>query len=86
MLGDVRPPLRQQEGPGPGGPGGQRPGGGARRDTVSAEYITEASHHGAKGYLVKVATHQDLVKAIRTTHAGEPWAERKVARRPSGSI
>ncbi len=42
------------------------------------EYITEAFHRGAKGYLVKVATHQDLVKAIRTTHAGELWAERKV--------
>ena len=42
------------------------------------EHITEAFQHGAKGYLVKVATHQDLVKAIRTTHAGELWAERKV--------
>ncbi len=27
---------------------------------------------------MKVATHQDLVKAIRATHAGELWAERKV--------
>ncbi len=42
------------------------------------EYITEAFHHGAKGYLVKVATPQDLLKAIRATHAGELWAERKV--------
>ncbi len=42
------------------------------------EDIAEAFHRGAKGYLVKVATHQDLVKAIRTTHAGELWAERKV--------
>ncbi len=42
------------------------------------EYITEAFHRGAKGYLVKVTTHQDLLKAIRTTHAGELWAERKV--------
>jgi len=26
----------------------------------------------------KVATHHELIKAIRTTHAGELWAERKV--------
>jgi len=25
-----------------------------------------------------VATHHELIKAIRTTHAGELWAERKV--------
>ena len=42
------------------------------------EDIAEAFHHGAKGYLVKVATHHELVKAIRTTQAGELWAERKV--------
>ncbi len=42
------------------------------------EYITEAFQRGAKGYLVKVTTHQDLLKAIRATHAGELWAERKV--------
>ncbi len=45
---------------------------------IEDEYITEAFHHGAKGYVVKVTTHQNLVKAIRTTHAGELWAERKV--------
>ncbi len=42
------------------------------------EYITEAFQRGARGYLVKVATPQDLLKAIRATHAGELWAERKV--------
>ena len=30
------------------------------------------------GYLLKTATQADLVKAIRTTHAGELWAQRKV--------
>ena len=45
---------------------------------IEDEYITEAFHQGAKGYLVKVATHHELIKAIRTTHAGELWAERKV--------
>ena len=42
------------------------------------ELITEAMQNGAKGYLLKTATQTDLVKAIRTTHSGELWAERKV--------
>jgi len=42
------------------------------------EFITEALHHGAKGYLLKTLTPADLVKAIRATHAGELWVERKV--------
>ena len=41
-------------------------------------YIAEALQQGAMGYLLKTATHADLVKAIRTTHAGELWAQRKV--------
>jgi RNA polymerase sigma factor (sigma-70 family) len=41
-------------------------------------FIAEALKQGAKGYLLKTATHADLVKAIRTTHAGELWAQRKV--------
>ena len=42
------------------------------------EFITEGLQHGAKGYLLKTLTHADLVKAIRATHAGELWVERKV--------
>ena len=41
-------------------------------------FIAEALQQGARGYLLKTATHADLVKAIRTTHAGELWAQRKV--------
>jgi RNA polymerase sigma factor (sigma-70 family) len=41
-------------------------------------FIAEALQQGAMGYLLKTATHADLVKAIRTTHAGELWAQRKV--------
>jgi DNA-binding NarL/FixJ family response regulator len=41
-------------------------------------FIAEALQHGAIGYLLKTATHADLVKAIRTTHAGELWAQRRV--------
>ena len=41
-------------------------------------YIAEALQQGAMGYLLKTATHADLVKAIRTTHAGELWAQRRV--------
>jgi len=42
------------------------------------ELITDAFQHGAKGYLLKTAKQEDLIKAIQTTHAGELWAERKV--------
>ena len=42
------------------------------------ELITEAMQNGAKGYLLKGADNKELVKAIRATHAGELWAERKV--------
>jgi two-component system, NarL family, response regulator YdfI len=41
-------------------------------------FIDEALQQGAMGYLLKTATQADLVKAIRTTHAGELWAQRKV--------
>jgi DNA-binding NarL/FixJ family response regulator len=41
-------------------------------------FIAEALLQGAIGYLLKTATHADLAKAIRTTHAGELWAQRKV--------
>lgn len=42
------------------------------------DLIIEAMQNGAKGYLLKEATIKDLIKAIRATHAGELWAERRV--------
>ncbi|HWQ68710.1 MAG TPA: response regulator transcription factor [Patescibacteria group bacterium] len=33
---------------------------------------------GAKGYVSKMLSHKDLVKAIQVVHAGEIWAGRKV--------
>jgi DNA-binding NarL/FixJ family response regulator len=42
------------------------------------DLVIQALQRGAKGYLQKTATHADLVKAVRTTHAGELWAERRV--------
>jgi Response regulator containing a CheY-like receiver domain and an HTH DNA-binding domain len=41
-------------------------------------FIAGALEYGAIGYLLKTATNGVLVKAIRTTHAGELWAQRKV--------
>lgn len=42
------------------------------------DFIVEALQRGAKGCLSKTLTRADIVKAIRVTHAGELWAERKV--------
>ncbi|MDE2059481.1 MAG: response regulator transcription factor [candidate division NC10 bacterium] len=42
------------------------------------EFASRALQQGAKGYLSKSRNHQDIVKAIRVTRAGEIWAERKV--------
>ena len=42
------------------------------------DFIVEALQLGAKGYLSKTLTRADIVKAIRATHAGELWAERKL--------
>lgn len=42
------------------------------------EFIVEALQNGAKGYLLKTLSHGEIAKAIRATHAGEFWAERKV--------
>jgi len=42
------------------------------------DVIVEALQLGAKGYLSKTLTRPDLVKAVRATHAGELWAERRV--------
>src|SRR5262249_36394965 len=38
--------------------------------------IVEALQQGAKGYMPKTATPDDLIKAIRTTYAGELWVRR----------
>lgn len=42
------------------------------------ELMIQALQLGAKGYLSKLLTHRDLIKAIRATYVGEVWAERKV--------
>lgn len=42
------------------------------------ELMAKALQLGAKGYLSKLLTHRDLIRAIRATYAGEVWAERKV--------
>jgi len=42
------------------------------------ELLVEAFEHGAKGYLQKITTHTDLIKAVRATHSGEVWAQPKV--------
>lgn len=41
-------------------------------------FIVKALQRGAKGFLSKTLTHAGIVKAIRATHAGELWAERKM--------
>jgi DNA-binding NarL/FixJ family response regulator len=41
-------------------------------------FMLEALQQGAMGYLLKTATQTDLIKAIRSTCAGEIWAQRRV--------
>jgi DNA-binding NarL/FixJ family response regulator len=38
--------------------------------------LVEALQQGAKGYMPKTATPDELIKAIRTTYAGELWVRR----------
>jgi DNA-binding NarL/FixJ family response regulator len=45
---------------------------------VEDKFIVEALQHGAMGYLLKIATPNDLIKAVHAIHRGEIWAERKV--------
>ncbi len=45
---------------------------------VQRLHLSACVSQGFIDILVKGATHQDLVKAIPTTHGGESWAERKV--------
>jgi two-component system nitrate/nitrite response regulator NarL len=42
------------------------------------ELMNAALQLGAKGYVSKMLSHKDLVKAIQVVHAGEIWAGRKV--------
>jgi DNA-binding NarL/FixJ family response regulator len=40
--------------------------------------VRGALERGARGYLLKTADHQELLKAIRVVHAGDIWAGRKI--------
>ncbi len=40
--------------------------------------VAEALRQGASGYLWKTLAYKDLLKAIRATHSGDLWAERRV--------
>lgn len=42
------------------------------------EYIAEALMYGAKGYLLKTVTPNELTKAVRIAHSGDLWAGRRV--------
>jgi DNA-binding NarL/FixJ family response regulator len=45
---------------------------------LEEELIVQAIEAGARGYLLKTLTHKELAKAIRSTHEGELWADRRV--------
>ncbi|MBZ0160846.1 response regulator transcription factor [Candidatus Methylomirabilis sp.] len=47
-------------------------------DHPGDNFIIKALQCGAKGCLSKTLTRADIIKAIRVTHAGELWAERKM--------
>lgn len=42
------------------------------------DFTVKALQRGAKGFLSKTLTRAEIVKAIRVTHAGELWVERKM--------
>lgn len=50
------------------------------------DFIVKALQRGAKGFLSKTLTHAGIVKAIRVTHAGELWVERKMLSRTLDSL
>ena len=47
-------------------------------DFVEENFIARALQHGAHGCALKTAPPTELIKAIRTIHAGEFWASRKL--------
>jgi two-component system, NarL family, response regulator LiaR len=55
-------------------------------DCCEEEFIGEALQHGVQGCLLKLAPPTEFVKAIRTTHAGEFWAPRKLLARVVESL
>jgi DNA-binding NarL/FixJ family response regulator len=48
---------------------------------LEESFIASALQHGAHGCVLQTAVPTDLVKAIRTTYAGELWAQRKLLTR-----
>jgi DNA-binding NarL/FixJ family response regulator len=47
-------------------------------DFFEEEFIARALQRGAQGCLLKTAPATELVMAVRTTHAGELWAQRQL--------
>jgi DNA-binding NarL/FixJ family response regulator len=50
-------------------------------DFFEEEFVARALQDGARGYMLKTALPTELVKAIRSTHVGELWAQRKLLTR-----
>jgi DNA-binding NarL/FixJ family response regulator len=50
-------------------------------DFWDEEFVTRALQHGIQGCVLNTAPPTELVKAIRTTHAGELWAPRRLLTR-----
>jgi DNA-binding NarL/FixJ family response regulator len=50
-------------------------------DFCDEEFMARALQHGIQGWVLNAAPPTELVKAIRTTHAGELWAPRRLLTR-----
>jgi two-component system, NarL family, response regulator LiaR len=50
-------------------------------DCLEEEFIAAALEHGVQGCLLKRVPPAELVNAVRTIHAGELWAQRKLLAR-----
>ncbi len=46
----------------------------------NASYVHEAMHAGASGYVLKSATKEDLVRAVRAVHAGAGFLQAEVTK------
>jgi DNA-binding NarL/FixJ family response regulator len=55
-------------------------------DFCDEEFINQALQHGAEGCLPKTAPPTELLKAVRTAHAGELWAQRRLVTRVVKSL